>query len=181
MGENDHPKSLASCLRDAKAFLHCVEFVTCPSGGDDRFPLDTGRAGRNFNRPMRLQLILLSAILGIGLGSVAAAGNLPVVSTADAAKHIGKMALLHGRVTAITWVAGGPLIFDLDGKPFAPAARCLVYPMAAPRFGTEPQKTYLGKMVEVQGLIVQGRNQPNAWISDPAHIKVLAPAGPGGN
>lgn len=95
-----------------------------------------------------------------------------MVNSSEAAKHVGAVATVYGKVIEVRRVANGPIIFEIDGKPGAPAFRALVYPMATPRFESTPEKAYLGALVEVTGPIVVRNDLAQVWMSDPSHIRL---------
>jgi len=123
---------------------------------------------------MKTTLVCLLVVWGLGVLSAARGADQPAVPTAAAAKQDKHAATVRGKVIEVRRVAGGPIIFEMDGKPGAPAFRALVYPMAVERFEFLPETRYLGKMVEVTGLVVVRKNLPQMWINDPADIRLAA-------
>jgi len=121
---------------------------------------------------MKATLTCLIVVLSLGATCAAAQADEPI-STSAAAKQDKHTAAVHGKVIEVRRVAGGPIIFELDGKPGAPAFRALVYPMAVARFEFLPETRYLGKMVEVSGLVVVRKDLPQMWINDPSAIRLL--------
>lgn len=117
--------------------------------------------------PIRfLSLFLFTACAGL------MASERPVVKSTEAAALSGKMATVYGQVIEVRRVAKGPVIFEIDGAPAAPAFRALVYPMAVERFGSAPENIYLGQTVEVTGLVLLRDELAQMWISDPSHIRL---------
>ena len=96
----------------------------------------------------------------------------PVVSSSEAAAQVGNFVTVYGQVIEVRRVFKGPVIFEIDGKPAAPQFRALVYPMAVSRFGSDPENVYLGKMVEVKGVVQVRKDLPQMWINDPTHIQL---------
>lgn len=131
--------------------------------------------GKTFPR-MRLPSLYFLTILGLATASLVAADR-PVAKSTEAAALVGKVATIYGKVIEVRRVANGPIIFELDGQPTAPAFRALVYPMAAARFEATPENVYLGQTVEVTGAIIIRKNLPQMWLSDPTQIR-LRPAVP---
>lgn len=121
--------------------------------------------------------LLLAALLSL---SAPAFAERALISAADATSQEGKVATVRGRIIEVRRVADGPIIFEFDGKPGAPAFRALVYPMAVPRFGSTPETNYLGRFVEVTGAIVVRKNLPQAWINDPSALRLAEPDSPVG-
>lgn len=121
---------------------------------------------------MRPSSFFLPAILLLGLASAPFAANRPLVSSKEASAQAGHVATIRGRVIEVRRVADGPIIFEFDGKPGAPAFRALVYPMAVPRFGSTPETDYLGKVAEVTGAVVVRKDLPQTWINDPSAIRL---------
>jgi RecJ-like exonuclease len=120
---------------------------------------------------MRISGIALAVIFSLLAGQLRAAER-PVVKSIEAAQQVGKAATVYGRVIEVRRVANGPIIFELDGVPTAPAFRALVYPMAAPRFGADPENVYLGQIVEVTGVVILRNKLPQMWLSDPSFIRL---------
>jgi RecJ-like exonuclease len=123
---------------------------------------------------MRPLFVFLIAALCLVGGSAHA--DRPTVRATEAAQHAGIVATVYGRVIEVRRVDKGPIIFEIEGKPSAPKFRALVYPMAVPRFGSDPENVYLGKVVQVTGQIVIRKDLPQAWISDPSQIKLHEPS-----
>jgi RecJ-like exonuclease len=121
---------------------------------------------------MRVFGAFLFAILSLGFAATASAAERPTVPSSQAAAQVGKVATIRGRVIEIRRVADGPIIFEIDGKSAAPAFRALVYPMAVRRFGSEPETIYLGRIVEVTGVVTIRKDLPQTWLNDPTSIRL---------
>ena len=121
---------------------------------------------------MRVFVPFLFVLLGLGFAAPAVAADRPTVASSQAAAQDGKAATIRGRVIEVRRVADGPIIFEIDGRPAAPAFRALVYPMAVRRFGSDPETLYLGRTVEITGVVTIRKDLPQTWLSDPSHIRL---------
>lgn len=119
-----------------------------------------------------MRLFFPLAILLLSLIPAAPAADRPLVASKEAAAQVDKVATIRGKVIEVRRVAHGPVIFEFDGKPGAPAFRALVYPRAVPRFGFDPERIYLGKVAEVTGLVIVRKDLPQTWINDPSEIRL---------
>jgi hypothetical protein len=120
------------------------------------------------------QIVLLLALLAAWTASLSAEPR-PNVSASAAKDYDKKFATVFGRVIEVRRVFKGPVIFEIEGRPAAPAFRALVYPLAVERFGSDPEKVYLGQVVEVTGPVIVRKDLPQMWINDPSAIQLKKP------
>jgi hypothetical protein len=121
------------------------------------------------------QLVLFLTML-VAWTATLSAQERPTFAASAAKDHDKTFATVFGRVIEVRRVFKGPVIFEIEGKPTAPTFRALVYPMAVERFGSDPEKVYLGQIVEVKGTIVINKGLPQMWINDPTAIQLKKPA-----
>lgn len=125
---------------------------------------------------MRYLILALSiATLMIGWNSAKAADEEPPREAATAGEFKGKLVAIIGKVIEVRRVANGPVIFEIDGVPAKPQFRALVYPMAVPRFGADPENVYLGQVVIVKGVVDVRKDLAQTWINDPSRIRLATP------
>lgn len=119
-----------------------------------------------------MRRLILSLALAVMWVPLLFAGDRPIVAASAARQYEKAFATVFGRVIEVRRVFQGPVIFDIDGHPGAPMFRALVYPMAVERFGSDPEKVYLGQIVEVTGQVVVRKDLPQTWINDPSAIRL---------
>jgi DNA/RNA endonuclease YhcR with UshA esterase domain len=125
-------------------------------------------------KPRILAILTLVGALGAGCAPEAAAP--PVITTAEAAAHLGREVRIRGRVFTCHACKGGlegswKLCLDAPcgSEPFA----ALLKPEVVRTLGEEKIQALEGKTVEIHGTITEFRGRPEIQVACPHCITVI--------
>jgi len=123
-----------------------------------------------------LSFLTLAAFMALGAGCAPEAAAPPVLTTAEAAAHLGREVRVRGRVFACHACKGGlegswKLCLDAPcgSEPFA----ALLKPEVVRALGQDKLRALEGKTIEVHGIITEFKGRPEIAVSCPKCLHIL--------
>ena len=124
------------------------------------------------------------ALCALLLGATGAgADDVVRITAAEAARHVGEVAEVCGRVASTAHIAavkGQPTFLNLErpypDQPF----NVVIWESARSRFDSPPERAFDGKDICITGLIETYKGKPQIVVSDPEQIVLVSPPD-GGN
>lgn len=126
---------------------------------------------------MNHRIFAIVALIGtLGAGCAPEAAAPPVLTTAEAAAHLGKEVRIRGRVFTCHACKGGlegswKLCLDAPcgSEPFA----VLLKPDVVQALGEDTLRTLEGRTVEIHGTVTEFKGRPEIQLACPHCLKIL--------
>ncbi len=104
------------------------------------------------------------------------AQKVPQVGTLDAARYMGKQAMVCGQVAGVHLAqrtGGAPTFINFDKPNPNQTFTVLIWGIDRPKFAAPPESTFTaGKRVCVTGLVTDYRGKPEIVVRNPEEIRV---------